>query len=103
MLTTRRRAQCTNAYEMRAPQVWPPGSSGTRGRPGDECTPNLNAVCPQLHVPVCGMNGRTYRNRCSMGAHCVRLLHEGECERGSASTDLLATVLAEPGQNKPLG
>ena len=42
-----------------------------------ECTAN---GCPSVEEPVCGMNGRTYLNRCDADAERVPVQRKGACD-----------------------
>lgn len=46
-----------------------------RTRPADE-----GRICPAIFMPVCGCDGRTYSNRCSLGSAGIMAMHEGPCE-----------------------
>lgn len=38
-------------------------------------------ICPQIHRPVCGRDGRTYSNDCVLRRSEARLRHRGECRQ----------------------
>lgn len=54
--------------------------------PGKLCSPQTarceTAFCPQVFQPVCGLDGKTYPNRCRADAEHVVVAHQGECEDG---------------------
>ncbi|GIW45105.1 MAG: hypothetical protein KatS3mg077_2387 [Candidatus Binatia bacterium] len=73
-----------------AEQCCPPGAQcGPEGLPPcrncpesgrlPDCTVNPHPICPAVVMPVCGCDGKTYPNRCSLAAACVALAREGPC------------------------
>jgi hypothetical protein len=38
-------------------------------------------LCPQIFLPVCGCNGKTYPNDCERQRARAQLDHEGACEK----------------------
>ena len=38
-------------------------------------------ICPQIFLPVCGCNGKTYPNDCERQRARAQLDHEGACEK----------------------
>lgn len=49
--------------------------------PPQEPRQNLGQVCTLEHMPVCGIDKRTYGNMCYLETAGVKLAHEGACER----------------------
>lgn len=45
------------------------------------CIPHPDAVCAQIHAPVCGVDGVTYSNSCEARRLCVPIDYQGECEK----------------------
>lgn len=76
------------------------GCPGTRGiSDGDEPAPfgaeaqplqeapdrEADCICPMIHEPVCGEDGRTYGNDCMAGCANVAIAHRGECGEADGS------------------
>lgn len=75
--------RCTTTYEM-VSEV----DRDTRGGRREDCTPDPteSALCPNLYYPVCGADGRTYRNSCVSTALCAIVHHLGSCGVGRDAT-----------------
>lgn len=43
------------------------------------CKPSDNSVCIAVYDPVCGVDGRTYGNRCELEKAGIEFKHSGEC------------------------
>jgi hypothetical protein len=71
--------RCTTTYEMISG-----AGRETRGGVEVDCMPNPTevALCPRLYYPVCGADGRTYRNSCVSTALCAVVHHAGSCGIG---------------------
>ena len=74
-------------------------SRATRGGRREDCTPNPaeSALCPDFYYPICGADGRTYRNSCVSTALCAVVHHVGSCGIGRDTTyhkDVEATRLS---------
>lgn len=54
-----------------------PGACHLLGNPG-VCKPKP-AVCPALHAPVCGCDGKTYDNSVCAAVAGVSVDHKGKC------------------------
>jgi len=52
-----------------------------------EISPEVE-ICPQTVDQVCGIDGRTYANRCFAGEAGVAVAHEGVCERDIPPEDM---------------
>jgi hypothetical protein len=39
----------------------------------------IECICPTMYNPVCGVDGKTYSNRCRLECNNVSILHEGIC------------------------
>jgi coxsackievirus/adenovirus receptor len=52
---------------------------------GDDFTDDMltstecQKACPRVFEPVCGMNNKSYANKCRMECDGVELKHEGRC------------------------
>jgi hypothetical protein len=60
------------------------GSSGGAGKSGTAGTGGP-CICPDIYLPVCGVDGQTYPSACNAQCDGVSVAHEGEC--GSAPHD----------------
>jgi len=52
------------------------GNGGSNGRGGAGGT---NCACPQIYMPVCGVDGMTYGNSCEADCNNVAVAHQGAC------------------------
>lgn len=60
------------------------------------------AVCPQIYEPVCGVNGKTYANRCvAQAQERVTVAHEGECKIGTSPTPTIKETPLPAASLKP--
>ncbi len=83
-------ADCPPAYPVTALANIPQGSvrivyecwNGAIVRNKADCPLycDRNCNCPEYERPVCGIDGRTYRNRCYLSCAGVEFAGEGECE-----------------------
>lgn len=75
--------RCTTTYEMVSAV-----NRATRGGARDDCTPDPveSDLCPNAYYPVCGADGRTYRNSCVSAALCAIVHHLGSCGIGRDTT-----------------
>jgi len=57
------------------------------------CVPDSKGVCPDVWLPVCGVDGNTYSNKCEAILAEVEIEYEGECTEGCSSNDQCADNL----------
>jgi len=54
------------------------------GAPIDSWTCQGNVACPQVYIPVCGLDGRTYGSGCDANQQGVQVAYFGECNPATA-------------------
>lgn len=41
---------------------------------------DMGRICPTIYMPVCGCDGMTYSNACSLASAGIGMLHDGACD-----------------------